>query len=178
MQYKRCVGCAMAPPHSRPRAKSRGKAKALADRWWRWTHGRHKVWRRGQSGHKAGHKAETWQTRPSRTQGGYRAEAQPKRTQGGHKADTRQTGGRMADKVWRRGQSELKVDTRRKHGGHMVDKAWRRGQSGLKVDTRRTSSGDRARAYRGQPFFLLRKNPTVNCLGKNYLRRLRPSPLF
>ena len=59
-------------------------------------------------------------------------EPQPKRTQGRHMADaSRSHGGRMADKVWRRGQSGFKADTRRARGGHMADKL-----------------GDAAKAYR------------------------------
>ena len=53
------------------------------------------------------------------------------------------------------------TDPRRTCGGHKADKVWR---CGHKADTWRTSSGDAARAYRSQPFFL-RENPTVNCLG-------------
>ena len=69
----------------------------------------------------------------------------------GLKTDTGQTqGGRMADKVWKRGKRTQAGHKAR--GGHMAG-------------TRRTSSGDAARAYRGQPFFL-RENPTANCLGK------------
>ena len=113
-----------------------------------------KVWRRSQTGHKAGHKADT----------------------GRDMAD-------MADKVWRRGQSGLKANTRadiwRTQGGHMADKVeagTRRTRGGHMADTWRTTSGDAARAYRGQPFFL-RENPTVNCLGKNEkLIRLRRLP--
>ena len=106
-----------------------------------------KVWRRGH----CGPKADTGQT-----QGGQGLDTRPKRTQGGHMADASRSHGRhMADKVWRRGQKGLKADTRRTQGGHMAD-------------TRRTSSGDAARAYRGQLFFpKLRENPTANCLGNN-----------
>ena len=92
---------------------------------------------------------------------------------GGH--DRQTPGGQVADKDCRRrgpGQ-EHKADIRWTHGGHKADK-WRtrteganntrRTSGGHKPDTWRTSSGDAARAYRGQPFFL-RENPTVNCLG-------------
>ena len=95
-----------------------------------------KVWRRSQSGHKAGQKADTRRTQAEtwRTHGGQSVETRPKRNQGRHKART------MADK-------------------------WR------------TSSGDVARAYRGQPFFLLvRENPTVNCLGEIPFESLLVSP--
>ena len=86
-----------------------------------------KVWRRGQSGHKAGH-------------------TRLKRTQGKRKADTRQThGGNMVAKVWGRGQSILKANTRadicRTRGGHMADKVWRSGHRGLKADTGQTQGG-------------------------------------
>ena len=134
-------------------------------------HGRHKVWRRGQSGHKriqgghsaGGHMADTWQTRA----GKHKAE----RTQGGH----------MANLVWRRSHSRHKADTRiqvgykvgtrQTQGGQMAD-TWRTRFGGAaKAETRRTHGGQAllnvARAYRGQPFFFLRENPTANCLGKN-----------
>ena len=125
-----------------------------------------KVWRRGHSGLK-GHKADT-----RRTQGGHTADtwwtkrgdaavhttrADTRRasfggaanhTQNGHKADTRRTTG------WQTKCGDAaKAESRRIQGGQ-----WR--------THRRTSSGDVARAYRGQPF-LLRENPTVNCFGKN-----------
>ena len=114
-----------------------------------------KVWRRGQSGLKAdakGQKADTWRTRfggaakadSRQTQGdtwrtrlGGAAKENSRPTHGGQslggpKADTWRTqGGHMADKVWRRGQSGFKTNTR----GHMADKAWRRGQRELKADT-------------------------------------------
>ena len=170
MQYKHCglrngtkKFCLMmprpCPTEGQERIKSRGKA--LADTWWTKSMA-DKVWRRGQSkrkvdtgGHKADtrrthgrHMADTWRTKGKADTWQTRFGGAAKRTQHGHKADTRQThGGHMADKVWRRGYSELKVDTRQTRGGHMTD-------------TRRTSSGEAARAYRGQPFFL-KENPTL-----------------
>ena len=74
------------------------------------------------------------------TRGGQCLEAQPKRTRGGHKAHkavTRRT--YMAYKVWRQTQ-----------GGRTADKLRGRGQS-----------------ISRPAFFLLRENPTVNCMGKN-----------
>ena len=87
-----------------------------------------------EGGYRAGHKAEPW-----RTKFGDAAIADSRQTQAGQsglRADTcLMQVGHMADKVWRRSQmSRLKADSRRTH------------------DTRRTSSGDAARAYRGQPF--------------------------
>ena len=82
--------------------------------------------------------------------------------QSGLKAATRSQGGHMADKVWRR---DMRGDTDkvwrcvdcRQHGGHMADKGLearpKRTQGGHTADTSQTSSGDAARAYRGQPFF-------------------------
>ena len=61
------------PTAGQERAKSRGKAKALADIW-PGGHMANKVWRRRRSGHKAGH-------------------TRLKRAQGGRKEDTRQTHG-------------------------------------------------------------------------------------
>ena len=134
------------------------------------------------------HMADTWRakrkadTSQTRFGGAARVDTRP---------DIRQTcSGHMADKVWRRGHRGLKADTGQTQGkqsglkadtwltqvGHMVD-TWRtrfggavkadsrRARDGYMADTRWTSSGDAARAYRSQPFFL-RENPTVNCLGK------------
>ena len=155
--------------------------------------------RRIQGGHKAdarrthrGHKADTWgqsvETRPhggrkmdtkwvhsghKRTQGGHTS-----RTQGGQSVETRlkrtQGGQNIADNVWRRGQSGLKVNTKRTHSGHKADKwrVWRRGQSGLKADKLR----DAARAYRrGQPFFPKRE-PHSKLFGE--ARAYRGQPFF
>ena len=137
---------------------------------------------RTQGGHEAGKKADTRRTRI---------------TQGGHEADAWGTpGGQVADKDWRRGQSQQhKADKWRTSGGQVAGKYWRRGQSqqhkadkwrtsggqvlearpkpttqgGQEADKWRTSSGDAARAYRGPPF--LRENPTVKCLGKNHQKK-------
>ena len=126
-------------------------------------------------------------THKADTRGGDVAKADTRRSYGGymackvwgqgeHMAETRRAHGRqMAGKVWRRGQSGFKgrkADTRWKHGA----------QGGHKADKRRTKCGDAAKAEsrrtmadkhrgRGQSiswpaFFLLRENPTVNCLGK------------
>ena len=149
MQYKRCglrngvtEFCLMmprpCPTAGQERTKSRGKA--LADTWR--TKGKVDTWQtrfggHSQSGHKAGHQADTgrdmalaqgghmadtWRTKGKvdtwlksviwRTHGGQGLEARPKRTQGGHKADTRRT------------HSGHTADTRRTHGGHTAD-TWR-----------------------------------------------------
>ena len=95
---------------------------------------------------------ESWGTRV-----GSAAKADTRRTQGGHC-------GRMADKIWRRGQSGHKANARRIHGGHKADKVRRRSQSGFetrfggaaKADTRRTqpdtwrTHGGKARGARSE----------------------------
>ena len=146
------------PTAGQERAKSRGKAKALADRWWtkgmaRWTHGRQGL-----------------EAQPKWTQG---------RTQVGH-AETWQThGGHIVVKVWRRGQSGHKANTRRTQGRHMAD-TWRpkrtqgKHKGGQMPDMRQThggggqASGTRPEHIAASPSFL-RKNPTINCLGNTLL---------
>ena len=137
------------PTAGQERTKSKGFSGHTVDK----REGGHmadKVWRRSQSGHQAGHKADTGQDMADTWR-------RPNLTQGRH----------MADNVWPRGQSGLKADTWLTQVGHMAD-TWRtrfggaakedlrRAQGGHKADisdTWRTTSGDEARAYRGQPFF-------------------------
>ena len=151
------------PTAGQERAKSGGKAKALADKWW--TKGKVDTWqtrfggaakvdtrpdaRRTQGKHKGGQMpdmrrtrgGQSLETRPSRTQGGYRAEARPKRTLGGHKADRRTHGGQR-----------LEARPKRTQGGHEADKLRGRGQS------------------ISRPAFFSKKKTTVSCLGKNHLK--------
>ena len=91
---------------------------------------------RTKSGDMVTHTRQT-QEAETRTQGGHMADKW--RTRFGGKAKTRRAhGGQMAGKVWRRGQSGLKV-TRRKHGA----------RGGKKEDTWRTKCGDVAKAEPG-----------------------------
>ena len=70
---------------------------------------------------------------------------------GGSELNKGTRGAHRADKVWRRGQSGRKADTRRTHHGQGL-KARPKRLGGHEADTWRTSSGDAARAYRGQFF--------------------------
>ena len=69
---------------------------------------------------------------------------------GGHEANTWRTNGRKGLIGLEAGPKRIKGH---KVGGHKADKFWRRSQAHSKADTWRTSSGDAAKAYRGQPFF-------------------------
>ena len=118
---------------------------------------------------KSGHMAGTWWTHGEHM-------AYKVWRQGEHMADTRRAhGGQMAGKVWRGGPKQ----TQGSQGGHMAE-TWhsRRTQGGQTADTWRTKCGDAAKAEsrrtQGEQwrtsrpaFFLLRENPTVNCLGKH-----------
>ena len=121
-----------------------------------------KVWRRGQSGHKAGHKAKARRTHGGQSLRGHH------RLKADTGADARRThGGDMVDKVW----SGLKADAWLTQVSHMADARRTRFGGAAKADSRRTQGrreADVARAYDGQLFFL-RENLTVNCLGKNLL---------
>ena len=80
-----------------------------------------------------------------------------------------------ADKVQKQGQGFSGHIVDKRQGGHMANKVWSRGQSGLRADTRRTRGGQRGRHMHGgqawgrdhiaASLFFLRGNPTVNCLG-------------
>ena len=124
------------------------------------THGRHMVDTHGADARggdtKFGGRANTWRTngrqglepgpkRPQGSQGGHVAETRrSRRTQGGQTADTRRT----------KNGDTAKAESRRTQGGHMADKHRGRGQS-----------------ISRPAFFLLRENPTVNCLGNQNLKR-------
>ena len=127
------------PTTGHERTKSRGE-----DTGWTWAgkeraHGRQR--------------ADTW--------GEQGLEARPKRTRGGHKAVTWRTRGGQGLEARPSALNGHKADKQRTQGGH-------------KEDTWRTRGRDMAEKLRGRgqsisrpAFFLLRENPTVNCLGNN-----------
>ena len=128
--------------------KERTHGRHVVDTLWKKEGGTQeadKVWRRGQIGHVAdagGHKADNGGPMADKLRGRGQSISRPAffpRRENGHKVD----------KVWRRGQAHS-----RQTGGHTADTVWRRGPRRTMADPWRTSSGDAARAYRGQPFFL------------------------
>ena len=163
----------------------------MAYKVWRQTQGGHKadklrthdgqmagkVWRRGERDTRrthltqGGHMTDTWRTsfggtaHTTRHKGDKvwrRGQAHPRRTQDGQTADTRQTHGRQGGIDAAKAESR---DTRRTHGGQGLE-AW---PSTLTAD----NAGHMADKLRGRgqgilrpAFILLRKNPTVNYLGK------------